>query len=131
MKKLLTILTALLIVSSCNVPSLQANEKPQTEPAPHHQEGIASWYSIRTNGGTETASGYRLSNHASTAAHRTLPFGTRVRVINLKNNKSEIVKITDRGPFKNGRVIDVTVGVAERLGFKDNGLVKVRLEILK
>jgi rare lipoprotein A len=94
------------------------------------QHGNASWYSIRTNRGTRTASGERLSNHASTAAHKTLPMGTRVRVTNVANGKSEIVRINDRGPYTKGRIIDVTVGCAERLGFYTRGVAPVKVEVL-
>jgi rare lipoprotein A len=94
------------------------------------QEGKASWYSIKTNYGTKTASGQKLCNNAPTAAHKTLPMGTKVRVINLANNKSEIVTINDRGPYKKGRVIDVTIGTAEKLGFVQRGVVPVRVEVL-
>lgn len=94
------------------------------------EQGKASWYSIKTNYGTKTASGQKLCNNAATAAHKTLPMGTKVRVINLANNKSEIVTINDRGPFKKGRVIDVTIGTAEKLGFVQRGIVPVRVEVL-
>ncbi len=94
------------------------------------QHGKASWYSIRTNGGTRTASGSRLNNNAATAAHKTLPMGSKVRVVNMANGKSEVVTITDRGPYVAGRVIDVTIGVAERLGFASRGVVPVKLEVL-
>jgi rare lipoprotein A len=97
--------------------------------APQH--GTASWYSVHSNGGAHTASGRKLVNTAATAAHRTLPFGTKVRVTNKVNGKSEIVTITDRGPYIKGRVIDVTVGVATRLGFKSRGLVPVKVEVVK
>ena len=82
------------------------------------QQGKASWYSVGTNSGTRTASGQRLSNEAATAAHKTLPMGTKVRVTNQSNGKSEIVTITDRGPYVRGRIIDLTIGCAERLGFR-------------
>ncbi len=94
------------------------------------QHGKASWYSVRTNYGTRTASGQRLSNHAFTAAHKTLPMGTKVRVINEANGKSEVVTINDRGPFVKGRIIDVTIGSAERLGFASRGVAPVRIEVL-
>lgn len=94
------------------------------------QHGKASWYSVKTNSGTRTASGERLSNEAATAAHKTLPMGTRVRVTNMTNGKSEIVRITDRGPYTKGRIIDVTVGCAERLGFYSRGVVPVKVEVL-
>jgi rare lipoprotein A len=95
------------------------------------QHGKASYYSTRCNGGTRTASGERLSNEALTAAHKTLPMGTKVRVTNLSNGKSEVVRINDRGPYIRGRVIDVTIGVAQRLGFVSRGIAPVRLEVLE
>ena len=94
------------------------------------QHGKASWYSISTNRGTRTASGQRLSNEAATAAHKTLPMGTKVRVTNQNNGKSEIVTITDRGPYTRGRVIDLTIGCAERLGFRSRGVAPVKVEVL-
>lgn len=92
--------------------------------------GIASWYSIKTNFGRTTASGRTLSNNAKTAAHKSLPFGTQVRVTCLFNGKSEIVRITDRGPYVKGRIIDVTEGCAKRLGFYSRGITKVKVEVL-
>jgi len=92
------------------------------------QHGKASWYSTRTNGGTRTASGERLSNHAATAAHRYLPMGTMVKVTNLHNGRSETVRITDRGPYTKGRIIDVTIGTAEKLGMVKAGVVPVKVE---
>lgn len=94
------------------------------------EHGKASWYSIATNRGTKTASGQRLCNVSPTAAHKTLPLGTKVRVTNEKNGKSEIVTINDRGPYIRGRIIDVTIGVADRLGFRQNGVVPVKVEVL-
>jgi rare lipoprotein A len=94
------------------------------------QQGKASWYSIKTNYGTKTASGEVLCNKAPTAAHKTLPMGTKVRVINMANNKSEVVTINDRGPYTKGRIIDVTIGTAEKLGFVKNGVIPVRVEVL-
>lgn len=127
-------LAGVLGISSC---ALEANANaPQPKPKPEWQvssveRGKASWYGINCNGGTHTASGERLRNHASTAAHKTLPMGTKVRVVNLDNGKSEVVRITDRGPYKKGRIIDVTEGVAQRLGFFKRGIVKVKVEVLK
>ena len=77
-----------------------------------------------------TASGERLDPDELTAAHRTLPFGTRVRVTNLENGRRVVVRINDRGPFKKGRVLDVTPAVARRLGFAQAGLAHVRLDVL-
>ena len=94
------------------------------------QHGEASWYSIATNRGTRTASGQRLCNHGATAAHKTLPMGTKVRVTNQRNGKSEIVTINDRGPYIRGRIIDLTIGSAERLGFRSRGIAPVKVEVL-
>jgi rare lipoprotein A len=95
------------------------------------EKGIASWYSVRTNRGTRTASGRRLCDHKMTAAHRKLPFGTPVRVIDERTGRSVVVEITDRGPFKRGRVIDVSLAAAKELGFYSRGLTPVRVEILE
>jgi len=91
----------------------------------HAMAGIASVYS--TSSGSRTASGQRLSNGALTAAHRSLPFGTNVRVTNNKNGRSVVVRITDRGPFVRGRVIDLTPAGARALGF--SGLTRVKLDV--
>lgn len=77
-----------------------------------------------------TASGERLDPNQLTAAHRTLPFGTRVRVTNLENGRRVVVRINDRGPFKKGRVLDVTPAAARKLGFANAGLAHVRLDVL-
>ena len=79
------------------------------------ESGIASVYS--TESGSHTATGARLDPGALTAAHRTLPFGSRVRVTNPKNGKSVIVTINDRGPFVRGRIIDLTPAAAHAIGF--------------
>lgn len=87
------------------------------------QSGVASVYS--TNSGSRTASGARLNPGALTAAHRTLPMGSRVRVTNRRNGRSVVVTINDRGPFVRGRIIDVTPAAAHALGF--SGLVPVEV----
>jgi rare lipoprotein A len=89
------------------------------------QTGIASVYSVGS--GRRTASGERLDPQTLTAAHRTLPFGTKVKVTNKKNGRSIVVTINDRGPFVRGRVIDVTPAGARGLGF--SGLARVTLEV--
>jgi rare lipoprotein A len=78
------------------------------------QSGIASVYTTKI--GTKTASGKRLNDGALTAAHRTLPFGTQVRVTNKRNGRSVVVTITDRGPFIRGRIIDLTMAGANAIG---------------
>ncbi|MEO8250188.1 MAG: septal ring lytic transglycosylase RlpA family protein [Burkholderiales bacterium] len=89
--------------------------------------GTAAWYGGKFNG-RKTASGQRFNASALTAAHATLPFGTRVRVTNLKNKRSVVVTINDRLSSSAGRVIDVSRGAAQRLGFVKAGLADVRLE---
>lgn len=93
------------------------------------EHGLASWYGERYHGRT-TASGARFDMNALTAAHRTLPFGTRVRVTNLDNARSIVLTINDRGPFITGRIIDVSRHGAERLGFISRGVVPVTVEIV-
>ncbi len=87
------------------------------------QTGIASVYAYD---GEKTASGERASPRQLTAAHRTLPFGTRARVTNKRNGRSVVVRINDRGPFVRGRVIDLTPAAANALGF--SGLAPVEVE---
>jgi len=106
------------------------SEFPDSRPVQSVQNGKASWYSIKTNSGKRTASGRILNNAAATAAHKTLPLGSTVRVTNMDNGKAEVVTITDRGPYIAGRIIDVSIGVAERLGFTARGVVPVKLEVL-
>ena len=87
------------------------------------ENGIASVYGYK---GTKTASGETANPAGFTAAHKTLPFGTRVRVVNKRNGRSVVVRINDRGPFIRGRVIDLTPAGARALGF--SGLAPVTLE---
>ena len=91
--------------------------------------GRASWYGGRFHG-RRTASGERFDKNALTAAHRELPFGTRVRVTNQRNGRSVIVTITDRGPFGGRRIIDLSERAARDLGMIDDGVVPVAIEIL-
>lgn len=93
--------------------------------AAHAESGIASVYSYN---GSKTASGQRANPGGLTAAHRTLPFGTMVRVTNKRNGKTVTVRINDRGPFIRGRVIDLTPAGARVLGF--SGLAPVTLAVL-
>jgi rare lipoprotein A len=93
-------------------------------------QGAASWYGPGFYGRT-TANGERFRKGTLTAAHRTLPFGTRVRVTNLSNGRSVVVRINDRGPFKYHRVIDLAHGAASQLKMMQAGQVPVKLEILK
>jgi rare lipoprotein A len=89
----------------------------------HAQTGLASVYS-----GGRTASGERVTAAGMTAAHRTFPFGSRVRVTNHRNGRSVVVRINDRGPFVRGRIIDITPAAAKALGF--SGVAAVSLDRL-
>lgn len=97
----------------------------------YKQEGLASWYG-RKDGfhGKKTANGEKYNSNMLTAAHPTLPMPSLVRVTNIKNHKSLIVMINDRGPFSKKRIIDVSERSAEILGFKRQGVANVRIEYL-
>lgn len=95
-----------------------------------YEKGQATWYGAALHGNF-TASGERFDMNALTAAHKTLPFGTKVKVTNLNNKSSIVVRITDRGPFAPGRVIDLSQAAAEKIDMLSAGVVPVQLEILK
>ena len=90
------------------------------------QTGVASYY----KSGRLTANGERFNPNGYTAAHRSLKFGTLVRVTNLRNGLSVVVRINDRGPFIRGRIIDLAYGAAKAVGMHDSGIVKVQVAIL-
>lgn len=94
-----------------------------------YQVGIASWYGSFFQG-KETTSGHPFDMWAMTAAHRTLPLGTRVRVTNLANNLAVILRINDRGPVPDSRIIDLSYGAARALHFSGQGLTPVRIDVL-
>ena len=93
------------------------------------QYGNASWYGGKFHGRT-TASGERFNKHEFTAAHKKLPFGTILRVTNLRNGKDVYVRINDRGPFIKGRVLDLSLASAEALHFNRRGVIRVKIEIV-
>ena len=90
------------------------------------QCGRASWYALTSR----TASGERMNPRALTAAHRSLPFGTRLKVTNKRNGRSVVVRINDRGPFVKGRVLDLSRGAAQSLGFVSSGQASVCMAAL-
>ncbi len=94
------------------------------------QEGTASYYAHAFHGKL-TANGEKFNMNALTAAHKTLPFNTRLRVRNLRNNKTVIVRINDRGPYAKGRIIDLSLASAKKIGMLKSGTAPVRLEIIK
>jgi rare lipoprotein A len=111
---------ALLLLSGC------ASAPPSPPAGQAFEVGLASYYADRFHG-RRTASGERYDRNAFTAAHRGLPFGTRVAVTNLDNGRSVTVRINDRGPFVKGRVIDLSHAAAVQLGMLQRGVVKVRV----
>lgn len=92
-------------------------------------QGLAAFYTRRLDGHL-TASGERFNSNALTAAHKTLPLGTRVRLTNVKNHRSVIVRVNDRGPFTPGREISVTRRAAQKLGFVRAGTAEVQIDVL-
>jgi rare lipoprotein A len=94
------------------------------------QHGLASWYGNEYHG-RQSASGEIFNENALTAAHRTLPFGTVVRVYNKKNGRQVVVRINDRGPFIRGRIIDLSKAAAREIDMIVDGVVPVRLEVVR
>jgi rare lipoprotein A len=108
-------------------PSRAPHDRSSVQTLHRSFSGKASFYSY---GARKTASGSTFNREASTAAHRTLPFGTKLRVTNLANNKSVVVTITDRGPHRRGRVLDLSRDAARTLEMTDRGVAEVRAEVL-
>ena len=117
---------AVLLAAVNGVETANAQEKPSGMRA---VSGSASWYGPGFHG-RKTANGERYDMHALTAAHRSLPFGTKVRVTNRSNGKSVVVRINDRGPYASGRVIDLSRGAAQAVSMIGSGVVPVNLEVL-
>ncbi len=111
------------------VTTAQVKTQKPTNPKPY-QIGTASWYGEYFQG-KETASGEPYDMNDFTAAHTTLPLGTYVRVTNLSNGRAVILRINDRGPYVDNRIIDVSYNAARALGFKDRGVQKVRLDVYR
>ena len=97
---------------------------------PYYEVGIASWYGPGFDG-NYTANGEIYDMNGISAAHKTLPFGTIVRVVEFSTGKSIVVRINDRGPFIEGRIIDLSKGAARELGIIDKGITKVGLRIVR
>ena len=125
---------AILVASACTAPVLASpGEKTLTESIrPWNtttQVGTASWYG-RWHAGRITASGEPFNPRAMTCAHRTLPFGSVVKVTDITNGKHVSLKVNDRGPYVKGRILDLSEGAARELGGSDRGLMIVRIEIV-
>ena len=120
-------------LAACAQSSVVTQQSPSQE---HHRTtsvatnrhyGVASFYTE----GTQTANGERFDTNKLTAAHRTLPFGTRLRVTNVATGRSVTVRVNDRGPFIPGRVVDVSHSAAETLGIVGRGIAKVKLDVVQ
>lgn len=121
----------LLTLGACAAPPGQTAPQPRGQtvaPKPCVQDGVASWYTPG-RGLIRMANGQRLRRASLTAAHRFLPFGTMVRVTDLETDRSVVVRITDRGPFPRGRIIDVSPAAARVLEMRRAGVAPVRLQI--
>lgn len=137
----------LILAPSANPTAAGQTSSPlQTAPSPFTKQGkptsraqakplavwecTTSWYGEDFDG-LPTATGETYDMYGETAAHPTLPLGSIVRVVNLRNHRSQVVRINDRGPYIEGRELDVSYQVAQELGFDQRGIAKVRLELLK
>ena len=126
MRNPFVVIVLVLGLAACASPREEVRFAPGEVPE-YDRVGVASWYGPGYQG-RKTASGARFNMNALTAAHRSLPFGTRVRVTNVKNGRSVVVTINDRGPFTRGRIIDLSKAAAGRLGILKQGVAKVRVE---
>jgi rare lipoprotein A len=115
---------ALLLLAGC-----ASQDDSTIDPHGYDETGVASFYGS-AHQGKRTASGERFDQHDLTAAHRRLPFGTRVKITNLSNDRSVVVRINDRGPHTRYRLVDVSRAAAEQLGMIGNGTAKVRIQDL-
>lgn len=133
MRKWLAAGLAAVVMAGC-VPPYRARHPEKALRGRYVEEGYASWYGMDKGRvkehGKLTATGAQFDQNAMTAAHKTLPLGTRVQVTNLENGRRVMVVINDRGPYIEGRIIDMTLRGARMLGFEDKGFARVRIEAL-
>jgi rare lipoprotein A len=122
-RKIASVITRRIVVAKKHTPFKPDKNVAETQVA---SNGVASFYTE----GTQTANGEKFDTHELTAAHRTLPFGTRLRVTNVATGKTVTVRVNDRGPFIPGRVVDVSYAAAETLGMVDGGIAKVKLDVV-
>jgi rare lipoprotein A len=124
MRRHVAILLASALLTACHAFS------PQAYGPGFSETGLASWYGPEFHR-KRTASGERFDMDALTAAHRSLPFDSYVRVTNVETGRSVVVRINDRGPFVADRIIDLSARAARQLGIKEDGVVRVRIEVVK
>jgi len=121
---------ALVNAPQPEMPAPQPAPAPKVAPRPAEATGTASWYG-KAHHGQPTASGETYDMHAFTAAHRSLPLGTRLLVTNVQNNRTVEVRINDRGPFVRGRILDLSYAAARELGSLPDGAFRVKLRVLE
>lgn len=124
-KKGLTCLLFMLLTTA--VSCAPRTYRPPSKEVVYREDGVASWYGPKFHG-RKTSSGERFNMYAMTAAHRTLPLGSIVRVTHIGNGKKVVVKINDRGPFVEGRIIDLSYGAARKIGMAKEGIARVSVE---
>lgn len=126
------LIAILLLGIFLSIPSLLSAKERSAHNADHAKPiiGVASFYGTKFNG-RRTASGEKFDNSALTAAHLSLPFGSLVKVTNVRNGKTVVVRINDRGPHVKGRIIDLSKAAAKKIGISHAGTARVKLEILK
>ena len=120
-------LVALVLAAACAHPAARRAPAEEAAGAAPREIGLASYYS-RALEGQRTASGTRYDGREMTCAHRTFPFGTVLRVTDLESGRSVLVRVTDRGPFARGRIVDLSFAAARALGILERGVARVQLE---
>ena len=128
MKRLVYIFV--IIVSLAFINCAKTSTKSSPEWVGHQESGKASYYAMKYQN-RKTASGERFNQWSKTAAHKKLPFGTMVKVTNIKNGKSVVVKINDRGPFVKGRIVDLSGSAFSSIANFDAGVINVKIERVK
>ena len=127
-ERLPILIASIILAGACAQPKAPSTSPASIDRRPT-ETGQASWYG-KAHHGQRTASGEPFDMHSLTAAHRTLPFGTIVRVTNLGNGRSVDVRINDRGPFRHGRIIDLSYEAAGRLGIVSTGTARVEIKVI-
>ncbi|MFO1406360.1 MAG: septal ring lytic transglycosylase RlpA family protein [Steroidobacteraceae bacterium] len=125
----LALAAALAIASPNGARRVAVDAAPPAQAPEWVQSGRASWYGPGFHG-RRTANGEVFDTNSLTMAHRTLPFGTEVRVTNLVNGRSVVLRVNDRGPYVRGRIADLSHAAAQRLGFADEGVTRVRIDVI-
>lgn len=129
LRRLMPVFVIAGVAATAWIPGASPSQASETVRVAQTVSGPASWYGGKFHG-RRTANGERFNKNELTAAHRSLPFGTRVRVTNQHNGRTVVVRINDRGPFVGNRVIDLSRAAAETVGMLRSGVAPVRLDIL-